>query len=351
MSNQQTSSSKPSAPRGIAPALTLMVLAPMVAEVLSGATRLSYIFVLVPEILVWGGGALIIRELVRRWGGGWFSMLLMGLCLSIAEETIIQQTSLAPLPWLGNHPVYGRVWGVNWVYFLFMLGYESVWVVLAPVQLTELLFPERGKEPWLRRKGLVTVSVLFLVGSYIAWFAWTQRARPITFHAAQYTPPLLAVGLGALAIVVLTTMAYLSRTVAVKEHATRKTSPWLVGLGTLPLGLAWYELMALVFAPRMGLPLWIPMAGGIAWAALAFFIIRHWSSSANWGDLHRWALVSSTIVVCMAAGFSGSEGWPRIDMIGKIVMNIIAAVLLLLLGRNILHRSRTSAPLERIQNR
>jgi hypothetical protein len=78
----------------------------MVAEVLSGATRLSYIFVLVPEILVWGGGALIIRELVRRWGGGWFSMLLMGLCLSIAEETIIQQTSLAPLPWLGNHPVY-----------------------------------------------------------------------------------------------------------------------------------------------------------------------------------------------------------------------------------------------------
>jgi hypothetical protein len=102
-----------SAPRGLAPALTLMILAPVIAEVLSGATKLSYIFALVPEILVWGCGGLLIRELVRRWGGGWTSVFLLGLGLAIAEEFLIQQASIAPLPWLGNTPAYGRVWGVN----------------------------------------------------------------------------------------------------------------------------------------------------------------------------------------------------------------------------------------------
>jgi hypothetical protein len=332
MNGQQSST------RSLKPALTLMLLAPIVAEVLSGATRLSYIFVLIPEILVWGGGALIIRELVRRWGGGWVSMFLLGLALSVAEETIIQQTSLAPLPWLANHLMYGRVWGVNWVYFLFMLGYESVWVVLAPVQLTELIFPRRRDEPWLRRGQLIAVCVLFLLGSYIAWFAWTQRARPITFHVAKYNPPALDVILGVLAIAVLTGLAYAFRAATPRQDPSRKTSPWLAGLAALPLGFAWYALITLVFVPRMFLPMWIPMAGGIAWAALAFFLVRRWGSSAGWGDRHRWALVFSVILVCMAAGFSGSSAWPRMDIIAKFIFNLIAIVLLLLLGRKIIDR-------------
>src|SRR5204863_7232571 len=57
------------------PILTLVVLSPMIGEVLFGATRLSFIFVLVPEIMVWGCGTLIIRDLVRRWRAGWLSLL------------------------------------------------------------------------------------------------------------------------------------------------------------------------------------------------------------------------------------------------------------------------------------
>ena len=141
--------------RRIGPVLTLAFLAPFIAEVLSGATRMSVIIALVPEMMVGGGGALLARELVRRWGGRWPSLLMLGLGLSIAEEFIIQQTSLAPLPFPGALGGYGRMWGVNWIYFLFMLGYESVWVVLVPVQVTELLFPERRNDSWLRKWGIV----------------------------------------------------------------------------------------------------------------------------------------------------------------------------------------------------
>ncbi len=73
---------------------------------------------------------------------------------SVAEEFIIQQTSLAPLPFIGANAAYGRLWGVNWVYFLFLLGFESLWVVMVPVQITELCFPRHRHQPWLRKRGL-----------------------------------------------------------------------------------------------------------------------------------------------------------------------------------------------------
>ena len=49
------------------PIWTLVFLAPVIAEVLSGSTRTSILFVLIPEMMVWGVGALLCRELVRRW--------------------------------------------------------------------------------------------------------------------------------------------------------------------------------------------------------------------------------------------------------------------------------------------
>jgi len=126
---------------GWKPALALVFLAPFIGEVLSGATRVSVIFALVPdEMMVWGCGALLIRELVRRRGGRWPSLLSLGLGLSIAEEFLIQQTSLALLPLPGALAHDGRAWGVNWIYFLYMLGFESVWVVLVPAGVTELWF-------------------------------------------------------------------------------------------------------------------------------------------------------------------------------------------------------------------
>src|SRR6266513_1086253 len=91
----------------IAPIVILLLLSPLVGEVLSGATRLSFLFAYLPEVMMWGCGTLLIREVVRRWGGNWTTMLPLGMALSVAEEFIVQQTSLAPMPWLGSTPMYG----------------------------------------------------------------------------------------------------------------------------------------------------------------------------------------------------------------------------------------------------
>ena len=46
-----------------APAITLLLLSPIVANVLFGAIRITFIFAVLPAATVWGLGALIIREL------------------------------------------------------------------------------------------------------------------------------------------------------------------------------------------------------------------------------------------------------------------------------------------------
>src|SRR5262249_49942034 len=100
-------------------------------------------YLLLPQIGVYGCGALIIRALARHRRRGWVAILLMGLAFAIVEECLILQTALAPL-FIAADPqhIYGRTLGVNWVYLLFTLGYESIWAIVLPIQLTELLFPD-----------------------------------------------------------------------------------------------------------------------------------------------------------------------------------------------------------------
>jgi hypothetical protein len=312
--------------RHLGPAFALIVLAPLIGEVLSGSTRISFIFAFVPEMMVWGCGALIIRESVRRWNGGWTSVLLLGLALSVAEEFVIQQTSVAPLPGPAISASYGRFWGVNWIYFLFMLAYESVWIVLVPIQVTELIFAKRRNERWLSNRGLVVAGLVFAIGSFMAWYAWIKRARPIVFHAPNYIVPYETILAGVLAIVLLALMAYAVRRVGQTAQLESRMAPpvWMVGSAALVLGFPWYRLMTLIFGLRSLTPFWIPVIAGVSWAAFGYLLIRYWSSSAGWGDLHRWALTFGAVLVCMAAGFLGSKAWPRVDLVGKWVLNVIA---------------------------
>ncbi len=325
----------------VAPIVTLLLLSPLVGEVLSGATRLSYIFAYVPEVMMWGCGTLLIREIVRRWQGNWTTMLPLAMALSVAEEFIVQQTSLAPLPWLLPGPLYGRVWGVNWIYFLFMLAFESVCITLVPVQIVELLFPERRKEPWLRTRGIVSVSVVFLIGAFTAWFLWVKIARIQVFHAPDYKPPLATtlLGLGAIVLLVLAGYALRGPRKFLQTTAPRKAlSPWIVLPATLLLGFPWYILMVLVFVPRP-IPLWIPVTATIFWGTMTFVLLRRWASAVGWGEMHEWALSFGVLLVCMTAGFLGSSLWWKVDVIFKLVLNVAAVVLMLALLRGIRQRA------------
>jgi len=329
------------------PIVALLLLSPVISEVLYGATRISVIFVLVPEILTWGCGALLIRECVRRWNKGWPSMLLLGLSLAVAEEWVIQQTSIAPMVGLAQH-AYGRVWGVNWVYFLWALGYESVWVVLLPVQLTELLFPARREQPWLRTRGLVIATLVFVVGACMAWYGWTQRARVLIFHMPPYSPPPLYLA-GAIAVIVLLILAAYTLPQARRGNSqvgsSTAPSPVLAGSVVTALGSAWAAFVLLGFGSLPAIPFLLALAAGVAWCGLTLFLMRRWTSSSNWGDTHRFALVFGGILGCMLGGFAVFKvgGALRIDWIGKAILNVAAVAWLITIGRTVAGRTVNSA--------
>lgn len=324
-----------------APIWTLILISPFIGELLSGSTRASILFVYVPEIMVWGVGALFCRELVRRWRAGGTSLLLLGLALSVAEEFIIQQTSLAPLPFPGSHPDYGRMWGVNLVYLLFMLGFESVWVVVVPIQVTELFFPRHARRPWVRMRGIILASVFFLIGCRIAWYGWTQQARP-RLHAAPYHPPLPMIVLGLVAIAILIAGAYLVRGFGLPSRADRRriVPPWLGGLVAFVMGSVWFELIAQNFIPHPVQPFWTAIVAGIAWAALAFTGFVWWSSRPAWTEVHSFAAVFGSTLACMAVPYLTISSWPRIDIVGKIIFDLLALTGFSVLARSTLARAK-----------
>src|SRR5215831_7937168 len=71
--------------KSLRPALALILVAPLVAEVLPGSAPLSRPGLLPFIVLIYGPGALLIRDVLRRSGRGWIGILLLGaacLCFS-----------------------------------------------------------------------------------------------------------------------------------------------------------------------------------------------------------------------------------------------------------------------------
>lgn len=329
--------STPTPAPGRIPALVLVFLAPLLAEVLPGATRLSSLFVLPIEMCVWGGGALLIREAARRWGLGWRNVLCLALALSVAEECIIQQTSLAPMVIQLKGQVYARAFGVNYVYFLWALAYETVFVVFLPIQLAELIFPRWRREPWLGRVGLIVAPVLFLAGGRVAWFTWTQIARTKVFHQPVFSPPVMAVA-AALAVIAALIVAGIGpgrRSVGRASSPLAPPAPWVVGLVGGVWAVPLYGLVLLGFGLAPNFPPVFAVVGGFVLVAIALFTVPRWSAHPAWDRRHAFGVVFGTMLGAMLVSFVGFIGAARIDLYFKIIADVAAIGFFLVLGRRV----------------
>jgi hypothetical protein len=316
------------------PALTLVLMAPLTAEVLPGATRFSSLFVLPVEMCVWGGGALLIRYAVWRWHLGWANMLALALALAGAEECLIQQTSLAPMVLRLKGETYARALGVNYVYFLWALVYEAVFVVILPVHLVELVFPSRREELWVGKAGHLATAGLFFLGSFLAWYSWTQVARPRVFHVPVYTPPLGAMLIAAAAIGALIFVALGPYRHALSRESAplRPPPPWLLGTGGALWAVLWYGLVLLGF----GIAPWFPPAAGVGagllLAAVILCLLPRWAADPRWRRGHQFGVIFGTMLGSMLAGFIGFIGSEPLDLYFKILVNLLAVVLMIALG-------------------
>ena len=325
----------------IGPALLMMVLPPLFTEWLLGGTRLSAIVGFPPivfmEIIVWGGGALMLRALARKLGLGWGSLILFGLIIGMAEEFVIQQTSFAPLVIKLKGVEWARADGINYVYALWALVYEAVWVVLMPTLVAEMVFPDRKTETWLSRTGLAIVGILFPIGSVMAWYGWTHIARVQTFHLPIYTPTPGEFA-GALAIIAALFVWAIRFPPRLGNDVT-PPSPIVLGIGGAVWATLWFALVVLSFGQMPDVSAPAVFGGALVLTLLVLAGMIRWGASARWTARHSFGLFFGTLGGAMLASFAGFLQGATMDIAFKIVTNAIALLLMILLGRTVAARA------------
>jgi hypothetical protein len=278
----------PAKKKGILPAIGLFFLAPLVAEYLLGNLPIKLIGALVLLAPMYGGGALLIREVVRRAGRGWPSIMLLGLAYGIFEEAFTTQSLFNPdYLHLNMHllrPSYVPALGMGAWWTVFVLSLHMIWSVSTSIALAESAVPDRADTPWLGRVGLTITALLFalgIVGTTIVSYK----------HDHFVSSPAQFIG-AAVACITLVIVAFRLP----RRSATYATgwipNPWLAGVIALivcsaiqntPSGWGWGAP-----ATILGLEL--------AFAA----VILHWSKRTGWNMQHKLAL---------AAGAALAYGW------------------------------------------
>lgn len=162
----------------IPPALALFLLSPVVGELLSGSAPPSEFFTVfgfTVMSLLYGGGAVLARELKIRWKKGVGSLLLIGAAYGIIEEGVMVASFQNP-NWmdLGVLGSFGRWMGVNWVWAVELTIYHAIVSITVPVMLVELVYPLRKEQPWLYGRWRQLVPFLFLGDVGIGFFLFAE---------------------------------------------------------------------------------------------------------------------------------------------------------------------------------
>ncbi|MGB6974021.1 MAG: hypothetical protein WBD67_04990 [Terracidiphilus sp.] len=275
-------------PRGVWPAVALVFTAPLVAEYLLGDLPLKLLPALIVLAPMYGGGALLIRETVRRTGRGWPSILLLGMAYAILEEAFTTQ-SLFNQNYLHLNlgllaPGYIPALGIGGWWTLWMLNVHAVWSISTPIALIEGCVPGRARTPWLGRAGMAVVVLVFLIG--------VVSTTLIGYHQDHFVASTGQFVGAAIAIVLLVCCAFALRPKQASERSGSAPSAWLLGA------------LALAFASAA---LLIPMSWGwgsagalLALDAGMLAVVLAWSRRGRMQLRHQ---------VALGAGAALAYGW------------------------------------------
>ena len=162
------------------PALLLMVLSPLLAEVISGATPVTLFFM--PGIffpyatILYGFPVLVIREVAVRGKLGLLGLWCLGLLYALYNEGLRAETLFYPLDApLDTFSTYGLVADVRVPFTLWISFWHGLFSVVTPILFVEYLFPKKADEPWLPLKATWSLAIL-CVGTAIPYFLFVGDA-------------------------------------------------------------------------------------------------------------------------------------------------------------------------------
>ncbi|WP_200911810.1 hypothetical protein [Mesorhizobium sp. 1M-11] len=319
----------PAKRRPIVLAISLVLLAPLVGEWLLGnqpITSLGSIVLLAP---LYGCGALLVRETSRHLGRGWLTILLLAAAYALLEEGPIDQ-----MLW---NPHYGGIdmavayadtridaLGTSIGLIQDVLTLHTIWSIAVPIALIEAFDPA-PKRPWLGAFGVAIATAVFFAGSAFLTYSQIESekfiATPSQFAAAS------------LAIVALVIAAFAIPAPS-RQTAMLPPSPRMIGLASFFLTslLMARDFIAELTSGWSVVGLWcVLIAAGIA-------LVLRWSSSPQWGMVHKTALAGGALMTYVWVGCvqAQSLGIPVVVAVtGNVVFGLGAIVLFFLAMRAI----------------
>jgi hypothetical protein len=305
----------------VAPAVALFFLSPMVAEFLLGDFPLSKIGILLILAPFYGGGAILIREITRRTGRGWPTILTLALAYGIFEEAFTTQTLFNP-DYLGLHlhllePAFIPALGISAWWTVFVLTLHTVWSISVPIAIMEALFPRRAHTPWLKWLGLSIVTVLFVL------IACTMTVHSVQSDSHHFMASNRQFAVSAVCCIVVAIAAFLLPRRRDDRRPGNPPSPWITGA----LSLAACSIFLIV-----------PSVWG--WGAVAIYLALDvivasatltWSRRSGWNGLHTLSLAGGAALSYAWHAFIQQPVTGKADMGMRIGNAILALGTILLL--------------------
>lgn len=319
--------------RRAAPAIALFFLSPLVAEFLLGDFTVTVLWLLVPLAPMYGGGAVLIREVVRRTGRGWPAIVLLALAYGVLEEGLTTMSLFNP-DYLNAHLLdkgYVPALGIAVPWTLYVLALHTIWSISVPIGLVEE-WTTRRTTPWLRTPGLIVAAALFLLGVFGSTASTYGRS-----HYIAPWPQLLGT------VVVIVALVVAAFRVPSRPPADRPAPrPGIVLAVLLGCGAVFEGATAVPGSwpgdTAIGVALLV-----IALAGAAVCLAR-WSRRAGWGPWHRFAAAAAGLLTYAWHSFLTTPligGGPVATPVSHAVLAAAAVLLLVLEARRI--RARTAA--------
>ncbi|WP_201776069.1 hypothetical protein [Devosia geojensis] len=160
---------------GSAQVLALAALCAIGAELLAAYSDSTgdigaILFALVFFMALYGAPALLVRELARRFGWGWPSLLMLCAALGILQACIIDQSMFADqyggyAGWQENRSAtFIAPLGISaYNAYNFIVGH-IIFSFAGPMAVAEAWWPKRAEAPWLRPFGTIVAAISY-VGS------------------------------------------------------------------------------------------------------------------------------------------------------------------------------------------
>lgn len=287
--------------RYYSPGLVLLFTAPVLGELVSGHQTLfqfiNPIFFAVTA-LPYGFGALLCRELARRWHKGWLSLLLLSAAYGLYEEGIVSRALFNP-QWseLGALAHYNHYAGINWTYSILLIHFHITISILAGIMLVELLYPVRRHNSWLTNWQLALCGL-----GLVLW-------APVLAFLASYDEPLFVppAGLWALTVVAILGLVAAARWVPAQPlKPSGRPAPRprrFTILGVVNMTVVFVTVFILPENSHLLPPLLVSVIFLVTFDVLSFWLFLRWSGNMfAWNDQYQLALVTGLLLMFLGYG-------------------------------------------------